>query len=47
MDAIHRDIEAMRHMDSELFESVATKIDDTLGNTALSDAGPDRSQYNL
>ncbi|CDH60180.1 predicted protein [Lichtheimia corymbifera JMRC:FSU:9682] len=46
MDAVARDMDAMGHTDAEGFESVASKIEETFGSTALSDEGPDRSHYN-
>lgn len=45
MDAVARDMDAMGHTDAEGFESVASKIDETFGSTALSDEGPDPSHY--
>ncbi|KAI9311632.1 hypothetical protein BX666DRAFT_1994018 [Dichotomocladium elegans] len=47
MDAIERDIEDMHKSDAEGFESVAAKFEETFGNSALSDHGPDRSGYNF
>ncbi|KAI9277139.1 hypothetical protein BDA99DRAFT_494971 [Phascolomyces articulosus] len=45
MDATRRDLDAMREADAERFEPVGSKIEDTLGNTALVDDSLDRSAY--
>lgn len=47
MDAIKRDVDAMHHTDPEGFERVGTKIEETFGASALTDDGPDPTQYNL
>ncbi|KAI9498335.1 hypothetical protein BDB00DRAFT_867497 [Zychaea mexicana] len=47
MDACRRDTDAIRGADPQKFESVGAKIEDTLGNTALTDESVDPSAYNI
>lgn len=37
MNAVRRDMDAMHEIDSGKFESIASKVDETFGATALSD----------
>ncbi|KAI7854225.1 hypothetical protein BDC45DRAFT_508952, partial [Circinella umbellata] len=46
MDATRRDIDALREADAERFEPVGSKIEDTLGNTALVDDSLDSTGQN-